>query len=339
MPLPDAHISVQPDTNVGDGIRLGQAAGGALGEDNPDNGVWVPVSVLRHVDGRLDKYPHFGFDRGKPGSLIVDAFGKRFINEAAPDLVFGQAMHAQKITKAWFIGNRRFLRKYGMGLALPAPYPIGHLIRQGYLLQADTIQDLANKIGIDVMTLNVTIEEFNHHARDGKDPLFRRGENAFDASQGDAGHQPNPNLAPLEGGPYYALALYPGSISSVLGLETNANAQVLSPSGDVMPGLYAIGLDQNTVMRGTYPGGGSSIGPAMTFGYIYGGRELRSDPLDPHTDAERLNLWRRNEARPCVGHHAHDVPAKRDISMWGKPLSTTQSFLIRQLHQREYHAF
>ncbi|MEC3947924.1 FAD-binding protein [Sphingobium sp. HWE2-09] len=231
-------------------------------------GGWVPVSVLRHVDGRLDKYPHFGFDRGKPGSLIVDAFGKRFINEAAPYLVFGQAMHAQKITKAWLIGNRRFLRKYGMGLALPAPYPIGHLIRQGYLLQADTIQDLANKIGIDVMTLNVTIEEFNHHARDGKDPLFRRGENAFDASQGDAGHQPNPNLAPLEGGPYYALALYPGSISSVLGLETNANAQVLSPSGDVMPGLYAIGPDQNTVMRGTYPGGGSSIGPAMTFGYI-----------------------------------------------------------------------
>ncbi|WP_445190624.1 FAD-binding protein [Sphingobium sp. HWE2-09] len=42
MPLPDAHISVQPDTNVGDGIRLGQAAGGALGEDNPDNGGMGP---------------------------------------------------------------------------------------------------------------------------------------------------------------------------------------------------------------------------------------------------------------------------------------------------------
>lgn len=268
MPLADAHISVQPDTNVGDGIRLGQAAGGVLGEDNPDNGVWAPVSILRHADGRVDKYPHFGFDRGKPGSLIVDASGKRFVNEAAPYLVFGQAMHAQNVTKAWFIANRRFLRQYGMGLALPAPYPSGRLIRQGYLLEADTIQGLASKIGIDVMTLNVTIEEFNHHARDGKDPFFQRGESAYDGSQGDFGHQPNPNLAPIEGGPYYALALYPGSISSVLGLETNVNAQVLSQSGDVVRGLYAVGLDQNTVMRGTYPGGGSSIGPAMTFGYL-----------------------------------------------------------------------
>jgi predicted oxidoreductase len=270
MPLAEAHISVQPDTNIGDGIRLAQAAGGALGPVNPDNGVWAPVSILRHADGRIDKYPHFGPDRGKPGSLIVDQSGQRFVNEAAPYQVFGQAMHAHQITKAWFIGNRRFLRQYGMGLALPAPYPIGRLLRAGYLEQAPTIAELARKIAIDPAALTATLDEFNHYARQGKDPAFHRGDSVYDASQGDFTHKPNPNLAPIEGGPWYALALYPGDVSSVLGLETNIHAQVLTPAGAVVEGLYAVGLDQNTVMRGTYPGGGAGIGPAMTFGYIAG---------------------------------------------------------------------
>ena len=64
-----------------------------------------------------------------------------------------------------------------------------------------------------------------------------------------------------------ALALYPGDVSSVHGLETSCDSQVLDADGKAIPGLYAVGLDQNTVMRGFYPGGGSGIGPAMTFGY------------------------------------------------------------------------
>jgi succinate dehydrogenase/fumarate reductase flavoprotein subunit len=69
IPYPEEHISVQPEENVGDGIRLGQEAGGVLGELNPENGVWAPVSVIRRKDGSIDKYPHFGPDRGKPGSI------------------------------------------------------------------------------------------------------------------------------------------------------------------------------------------------------------------------------------------------------------------------------
>jgi hypothetical protein len=66
---------VQPEENVGDGIRLGQETGGVLGKLNPENGVWAPVSVIRRKDGSIDKYPHFGPDRGKPGSIIVDSRG------------------------------------------------------------------------------------------------------------------------------------------------------------------------------------------------------------------------------------------------------------------------
>jgi succinate dehydrogenase/fumarate reductase flavoprotein subunit len=267
IPYPNDHISVQPDGNVGDGLRLGQDAGGALGEVNPENGVWAPVSVLRRKDGSIDKFPHFGPDRGKPGSIVVDSHGKRFVDEACPYQQFVHAMHERGVTKAYFIGDRRFLRAYGMGFALPAPYPIGSFIRNGYLIEASSLEELAKKIALDPQLLVSTVAEFNRFARLGQDPEFHRGENAYDQSQGDFDHKPNPNLGPIDTAPYYAVVLHPGDVSTVLGMQTNADAQVLSPAGGVIGGLYAVGLDQNSMMRGVYPGGGSGIGPGMTFGY------------------------------------------------------------------------
>jgi succinate dehydrogenase/fumarate reductase flavoprotein subunit len=268
IPYPSEHISVQPEENVGDGIRLGQEAGGVLGPINPENGVWAPVSVLRGKDGSiLGKYPHFGPDRAKPGSIIVDTLGRRFVNEATPYQRFVRTMHERGVTRAYFLGDRRFLREYGMGFALPAPYLVGSLIRQGYLIEAPTIETLADKIDVDSATLKETVAKFNENAKQGIDPLFRRGENVYDHSQGDFEHKPNPNIAPLERAPFYAVVICPGDVSTVYGLKTNVDAQVLSENGAVIPGLYAVGLDQNSVMRGEYPGGGSGIGPGMTFGY------------------------------------------------------------------------
>jgi succinate dehydrogenase/fumarate reductase flavoprotein subunit len=267
IPSADVHISVQPEENVGDGIRLGQEAGGVLGEVNPQNGVWAPVSLFRRKDGKVLKYPHFGLDRGKPGSIIVDETGTRFANEAATYQDFVKVMHERSVKHAFFIANREFLRKYGMGLALPAPYPLGDLISQGYLVEGVTLADLAAKIGIPAATLEQTVARFNADAAKGEDPEFRRGASAYDPSQGDFAHQPNPNLAPVGEGPYYAITMYPGDVSTVLGMKTDADARVLGADGQPIKGLFAVGLDQNTVFRGVYPGGGSGIGPGMTFGY------------------------------------------------------------------------
>lgn len=267
FPNPDVHISVQPDENVGDGIKLGQRVGGQLGEVNPDNGVFAPVSFLRRKDGSLSKFPHFGPDRGKPGSIIVDEQGQRFTNEAGPYQEFVGTMNELEMNKAWLVGSRRFLRKYGMGMALPAPYPLGSLVRDGYLITGKTLADLAAKIGVPASKLEQTVADFDAHAVKGEDPQFQRGTNTYDPSQGDPTHKPNSNVGPVGEGPYYALALYPGNASTVLGMATDVNAQVLDDAGNAIEGLYAVGLDQNTVFRGKYPGGGSSIGPAMTFGY------------------------------------------------------------------------
>jgi succinate dehydrogenase/fumarate reductase flavoprotein subunit len=267
IPLAHSHISVQPDSNVGDGIRIGQEAGGALGAINPENGVWAPISVLKNKDGSISKYPHFGPDRAKPGSIIVDTQGRRFANESAPYQAFVHAMHERAITSAYFIASRKFARTYGMGFAFAAPYPIRHLIRNGYLVEAPTIAALATKLSIDPAILEQTITEFNRHAKQGNDPAFRRGGNVYDQFVGDPTNKPNPSLAPLDHGPFCAVKIQPGDVSTVFGLDTAADGQVRSSDGRVIRGLYAVGLDQNTVMRGVYPGGGSGIGPGMTFGY------------------------------------------------------------------------
>jgi len=268
MPHPEHHVSVHPESNVGDGIAIGKFAGGSLPDPNPDNGVWAPVSVMRDKTGKvIAKYPHFGPDRGKPGSIIVNEKGLRFANEASPYQDFVNVMNEQGITTAYFIGDHAFLRNYGMGIALPAPLPYRKFVRNGYLIEAPTIRALASKLGIDHATLQGTIDRFNQHALDGKDPQFHRGENIYDNAQGDFEHKPNPNVAPLRKGPYYALPVHPGDVSTIHGFNTSVDAEVLRADGTVVQGLFAVGLDQNSVMRGFYPGGGSSIGPAMTFGY------------------------------------------------------------------------
>jgi succinate dehydrogenase/fumarate reductase flavoprotein subunit len=130
----------QPRGNVGDGKRIGVASGGTLGPRNPDNAIFAPISLLRPNTGPVRRYPHFAIDRSKPGSIIVDSSGRRFANESQPYQEFVGIMHQKKIKKAFFIGDRTFLRKYGMGMALPWPYPIGRLIRQGYLIHSPSIQ-------------------------------------------------------------------------------------------------------------------------------------------------------------------------------------------------------
>jgi succinate dehydrogenase/fumarate reductase flavoprotein subunit len=260
----------QPKGNVGDGKKMALESGGVLGDRNPDNAIFAPISLLKVKNGPIRRYPHFALDRSKPGSIIVGENGRRFANESAPYQEFVGVMHKSGIKKAYFIADRRFLRKYGMGMALPAPYPIFRLLQQGYLIKAPSIIALAEKIGIDAATLEKTVAICNLNAKKGVDPEFHRGENIYDQFYGDPSVTPNPNLGQCSEGPFYALPLYPGNVSTMFGVKTDADARVINKDGNHIPGLFAVGCDQNSVMRGAYPGGGSSIGPGMTFGYRAG---------------------------------------------------------------------
>jgi succinate dehydrogenase/fumarate reductase flavoprotein subunit len=268
IPFAEHHHSLQPEANVGDGIRLGLAAGAVHDPKHAGDCIWTPVSILRKPDGSVLKYPHIFIDRGMPGCIVVGPDGCRFVNEGASYQNFVGAMHRRGFTKVHLIAGRSFLRTYGMGLAKPAPFRVQPYLDAGYLVEAPTLAELARRIGVDPSQLEATVQHFNEGARRGEDPEFGKGADPHSRFRGDATHQPNPAVGPVGDGPYYALALHPGDLSTVGGLDTNGRAQVLNAAGQPIPGLYAAGLDMNSMMRGGYPGGGSSIGPAMTFGYI-----------------------------------------------------------------------
>jgi succinate dehydrogenase/fumarate reductase flavoprotein subunit len=260
--------SAVPKTNLGDGINLGRKAGGYLPAPNEDNAIYAPMSVLRSKEERTRQLPHFAGDRAEPGSIIVDEDGNRFENESKNYQDFVRTMNALNISKAYYIADADHLQKYGMGMALPWPYWNWDVLRKGYLVQAATIAELAEKLDIPTEALQHTVETMNTFARTGKDVQFHRGENIYDQFYGDPAVKPNPSLGLVARAPFYALPLYPGNVSVMYGLSTNQDAQVLQKDGAVVEGLYAAGCDNNSIMRGAYPGGGSSIGPAMTFGYI-----------------------------------------------------------------------
>ncbi|KAJ6017884.1 fumarate reductase/succinate dehydrogenase flavo-protein [Penicillium sp. IBT 35674x] len=259
--------SAVPRGSQGDGISIAVQAGAHIPPPNKQNAIFAPISLLHRPDGTVWRYPHFALDRAKPGSIIVGPDGKRFANESEPYQEFVGKMHERGIKRAFFIADRAFLRRYGMGMALPWPLPIGGLLRQGYLVRGSTIAELARKIEVDATCLQETVSHFNECARTGRDDDFNRGENIYDRFYGDATVLPNPSLAPCVTGPFYALPLVPGNVSIMWGVTTNKDAQVLDNQMKPIPGLYALGCDQNSVMRGQYPGGGSSIGPGMTFGF------------------------------------------------------------------------
>jgi predicted oxidoreductase len=112
------------------------------------------------------------------------------------------------------------------------------------------------------------VTEYNHHAAQGRDPAFHRGESAYNRIQGEADHSPNPCVAPLLEAPFYAVKIVAGSLGTFAGLKTNQDAQVLSEAGEPISGLYAVGNDMASMMGGHYPAGGITLGPGMTFGFV-----------------------------------------------------------------------
>ncbi|CUJ22581.1 FAD-binding protein [Achromobacter sp. ACM02] len=273
-PQPTGLWSMSPRDNAGDGIRLSEAAGAALGSGHASPAFWAPVSLLESADGKPLHYPHLVWDRAKPGLIAVNGAGRRFVNESASYHEFVQAMYRSHGTTpsipAFLICDQRFIDTWGLGLALPGGRPRQHLIDAGYLLQADTLAALAARLGVPADALQATVERYNTHAAQGQDPDFGKGSTAYNRYLGDPEHAPNPCLAPLAAGPYYAVKVYPGDIGTACGIAANPHAQALDATGAPIAGLYVAGNDMQSVMGGAYPGPGITLGPALTFGWIAG---------------------------------------------------------------------
>lgn len=263
--------SAAPEGNTGDGIRHALSLGAVMGPRPTTPAFWTPVSLVPQAGGGHYRFPHLVMDRSKPGVIAVNAFGQRFVNESRNYHDFARAMLAQRATtgsvSAHLVCSREFLDKYTLGVAYPSRRRIRELVASGYLVEGQTLADLAARINVPPEALVATVVRYNDHARRGEDPEFGKGSTEYNRYLGDASHSPNPCIAPLGCGPYYALRLEPGDIGTCHGLRTDHVGRVLDAHGQPLEGLHAVGNDMNSVMAGEYPAAGITLGPALTFSY------------------------------------------------------------------------
>nr|WP_068055964.1 3-oxosteroid 1-dehydrogenase [Nocardia xishanensis] len=255
--------------NTGDGIRAGMAAGGAVGfmED-----AWWGPTVFK--GGR----PWFALaERNLPGCIIVNHDGKRFGNESAPYVEavhtmyggeYGQGEGPGENIPSWLVFDQRYRNRYifaGLqpGLRFPSRW-----MENDNIVKADSLEELAAAIGVPAENLAATVARFNTFAETGTDEDFGRGNSHYDRYYGDPTVKPNPCLAGLVQGPFYAAKMVPGDLGTKGGLVADSTGRVLREDGTVIEGLYASGNCSTPVMGHTYAGPGATIGPAITFGYL-----------------------------------------------------------------------
>ncbi|WP_370288030.1 3-oxosteroid 1-dehydrogenase [Nocardioides sp.] len=257
--------STAAPSNTGAGLLAGTAAGAAT--DLLDDAWWGPTIPL---PGRA----WFCLaERNLPGSIIVNSAGRRFMNEALPYVEATHAIYEGEATgvshvPAWMVFDQTYRNRYLFaGVPGRQPFP-GRWYKEGVVVRADSLAELAKKVGVPAEALGATVERFNGFARSGVDEDFGRGESAYDKYYSDPTVKPNCSLAPIEKGPFYAVKIVPGDLGTKGGLVTDERARVLREDGSVIPGLYAAGNASSAVMGRTYPGPGGTIGPAIVFGYL-----------------------------------------------------------------------
>jgi len=286
-PTGHEHWSAGNRGNTGDGLRLGESAGGVVAGDLVQAAALAPVSLVPRQDGSVAHFPHL-IERAKPGLIALTAQGQRFANEANSYHDFMQdllaATPAGHKPEAWLVCDHAFIRYYGLGAVKPAPMPLGPWLKNGYLKRGQSLAALAQVCGIDAHALQATVQRYNTLTQDGKDRDFGKGETPYNRIQGDAINATrrglrNPCMGPIESGPFYAVKVVMGSLGTFAGLRVNDHAQVIDAQGQAIPGLYAGGNDLSSMMGGHYPAGGITLGPAMTFGFIAAHHAAGRDPV------------------------------------------------------------
>ncbi|MFF0541858.1 3-oxosteroid 1-dehydrogenase [Nocardia thailandica] len=255
--------------NTGDGIQAGMAVGGRV--DFMEDAWWGPTIFK---GGK----PWFALaERNLPGTIMVNAEGKRFGNESAPYVEavhtmyggeYGQGEGPGANIPAWLVFDQRYRNRYIFAGLQPGQRFPSRWLENDNIVKADSLEELAERIGVPVENLTGTVARFNGFAATGKDEDFGRGDSHYDRYYGDPTVKPNPCLAAIDQGPFYAAKIVPGDLGTKGGLVTDTAGRVLGEDETPIEGLYAAGNTSAPVMGHTYAGPGATIGPAITFGYL-----------------------------------------------------------------------
>ena len=261
-----------PPTARGEGLALAMKAGAKLG--NMTQAWWAPTLVIPDnpwESGEQRAAPVL-IERTAPHSIMVNRAGRRFCNEAANYSALAGAFHAFEPQTydypnlpAWLICDAQYVERYPIGPRLPGqPVP-------EWVQSAQTLEALAEMLGIDADALSETVTRFNSHAASGQDPDFARGTSSYDHFYGDRSREGAAvTLGPIEQGPFYAVEIRMGLLGTNGGPRTDGKAQILNHDGEPIAGLYGAGNAIACPTGGIYAGAGGTLGPALTFGYIAG---------------------------------------------------------------------
>lgn len=255
--------------NTGDAIEAAQRIG--AGVDFMEDAWWGPTIPLKGT-------PWFALsERSLPGTIMVNTRGERFMNESLPYVEavhnmyggeFGQGDGPGENVPAWLVLDQRVRDRYMFAGNSPRQPLPGRWFKNGIIVSADSVAELAEKMEVPAEQLTSTVERFNGFARSGVDEDFGRGKSGYDHYYGDVANKPNPALGELGKAPFYAVKMVPGDLGTKGGITTNANAQALREDGSIIDGLYAAGNCSSPVMGHTYAGPGATIGPSIVFGAL-----------------------------------------------------------------------
>lgn len=266
--LPNPVTPISAPSNTGDGLELGLAAGAAVATMRSVWGVPVLQDPTHVYDGKPSGRMA-NVELTLPGSVMVNGAARRFVNEAVNYHDLNKAFRTIDPSTgdfanmpAWLVVDSAYVSRYSIGGT-----PAGRV--PSWATSAATLDGLATACGMDPAALTATVVEFNRHAAGGRDPLFHRGESAQDRHLGD-NRQPHPCLAPLTEPPYHAIPIRPGTLGTCGGLVTDDDGRVLDREERPIDGLFAAGNVSATVFADAYPGGGATLGSAVTRAYAVG---------------------------------------------------------------------
>jgi 3-oxosteroid 1-dehydrogenase len=262
------NLSLGAESNTGDGIRAGQELGADI--DLMDQAWWFPA--VAPLPGKAPAV--MLAERSLPGCLIVNQHGRRFANESADYMSFGQRLlelerSGSPVEAMWIVFDQQYRNSYVFGAELFPRMRIPQAwYDAGIAVRADSLGELGAEMGVPVPAFFQTMTRFNQNSSAGEDPDFGRGRSAYDRYYGDPTIKPNPNLRPLVKGPFYAVKMVLSDLGTCGGLKTDARARVLREDGEAIPGLYAIGNTAANAFGATYPGAGATIAQGLVYGYI-----------------------------------------------------------------------
>jgi 3-oxosteroid 1-dehydrogenase len=267
-------LPLSPPILHGYALVMGLEAGAAIANMNV---LWSnPATDEKSTYDTGEPFYMMASPRQEPGVILVNKRGQRFTNEAIAYnhmplafRTFESATSSFPNKEAWMIFDQRVRDRAAVADLQPGG------ATPGWVKEADTIEGLAAEIGVDPDGLSATVARWNNQVAAKADTDFGRGSVWFEAWT--SGGPSADLLAPIDTPGYYAMRLYDGALGTAGGLDIDETSRVKRLRGGVIPGLYAAGNTAASVYGLGYPGGGATIGQALTFGYLAGQHAAAAD--------------------------------------------------------------